>query len=437
VQAKFVSKVKHRLKNYRLGMLASEAKNFFVNTHKEINKLERRFISLKPKKPIRGGVLLSYINKPFFLKPSDPVPDDHSNYWESLQIARTFLDLGYRVDVIDENNNQFLPSKHYSFFISNRINFDRIAPMLNRDCVKVFHIDTAHWLVNNMAEYHRLRRLQQRKGFVLPPRIYLTPNLAIEQADYATVLGNQFTISTYRYANKPFYRVPVSTPVLYPWPEGKDFEGSRKRFLWFGSGGFVHKGLDLVLDAFADMPDYHLTICGPIDRERDFQSAYQKELYKTPNIRTLGWVDTTSPTFLEITKNCLGLVYPSCSEGQSGGVVTCLHAGLIPIISYESGVDVDSGFGVILKNCSVEKIKNAIRRVSSLPTQQLRQMARKSWEFARANHTREVFATEYSKIVSEIMNAETKKEQVFQKPVVTGAVPTKLDYPGSRACVRN
>ena len=93
-------------------------------------------------------------------------------------------------------------------------------------------------------------------------------------------------------------------------------------------------------------------------------------------------------------------------------------------------------FGVILKNCSVEKIKNAIRRVSSLPTQQLKHMARKNWEFARANHTREIFATEYSKIVSEIMNAEIKKEQTFQKTVVTGAVPTKLGYPGSSASVQ-
>jgi glycosyltransferase involved in cell wall biosynthesis len=146
----------------------------------------------------------------------------------------------------------------------------------------------------------------------------------------------------------------------------------------------------------------------------------------------LGWVDSTSPKFFEIAKNCVGLVSPSCSEGQSGAVVTCPHAGLIPITSYESGVDVESGFGVTLKNCSVEEIKNAIRRVSSLPPQQLKRMARKAWEFARVNHTRERFAAEYSKIVAEIMATEAKKEQACQKSIAVRAVPTKLCYPSPR-----
>ena len=126
--------------------------------------------------------------------------------------------------------------------------------------------------------------------------------MAIEHADCAAVLGNEFTISTYTYANKPIYRVPISAPFLYPWPEGKDFEACRRHFLWFGSHGFVHKGLDLVLDAFAEMPDYHLTVCGPIreEIEKDFEKAFYKELYQTSNIRTLGWVDIGRPEFTKL-----------------------------------------------------------------------------------------------------------------------------------------
>ena len=322
-------------------MLLSEVKNFVLYIPREINNFERRFITLKPAKPSRGNVLLCYNNAAFFLKPGQPVPNDHTNKWESLQIAKTFLDLGYQVDVTGENNDRFVPAKHYSFFVGNRINFDRIADSLNKDCVKILHIDTAHWLFHNTSEHQRLLALQERRGFTLPTRRSMKPNLAIEHADYATILGNEFTISTYRYANKPLYRLPISAAALYPWPEDKDFEQTRKHFLWFGSTGFVHKGLDLVLEAFADMADYDLTICGPIDNEKDFESAYYTELYKTPNIHTVGWIDISSSRFLEITRNCIGVVYPSCSEGQCGGVVTCMHAGLIPIISYESGVDVD------------------------------------------------------------------------------------------------
>jgi glycosyltransferase involved in cell wall biosynthesis len=252
----------------------------------------------------------------------------------------------------------------------------------------------------------RLLALQHRRGITLPALRFDPPTPAIEHADCAVVLGNEFTIGTYSYANKPIYRLPISAPFVYPWPQRKDFEASRRNFLWFGSHGFVHKGLDLVLEAFAEMPEYHLTVCGPIelDVEKDFKNAFNKELYQTSNICTVGWVDVGSPEFVQIVDQCAALIYPSCSEGQCGGVIVCMHAGLIPILSYESGVDVE-GFGFLLQDCSVEGIKNSIRMVASLSAEALRKKARQAWEFARANHTREKFAEEYRKVVGAIISA--------------------------------
>ncbi len=369
----------------------------------------QRAISLKPEKTEQGNVLLSFIIDPFLLKPGQPIPNTHTHYWESLQMARTFLELGYSVDVISYKNQGFTPQKDYAFFIDARWNMQRLGPLLNRDCVKIMHLDTAHILFHDTAELRRLLALQQRRGVTLRPRRFEMPNLGIEQADCATLLGNEFTLSTYRYANKPIYRVPISTPVLYPWPEEKDFEACRKRFLWLSSDGMVHKGLDLLLETFAQMPEYQLTLCGPVQEEKDFEKAYYQELYQTPNIHTVGWIDISSTKFRELANNCIGLVYPSCSEGQSGAVLTCLHAGLIPIISYSSGVDVSDDFGVILKNCSIEEIKDSVQRIASLPPEELKRMARKAWEFARANHTRKKFAEEYRKIVEKLITTYVRK----------------------------
>jgi glycosyltransferase involved in cell wall biosynthesis len=421
-----VLKLIRRFKNYPLGILASELKAFLLKTPDEMSKLERKFVSCRPTTRPVGDVLLCYENRAFLLKAGDPFPIDHTNRWESWQIAKTFVDLGYCVDVINENNDSFVPTKNYSFFVGNRINFDRLAGLLNEECIKILHVDTSHWLFNNMAEYRRLDLLKNRRGFALIPDRYLTPNFAIERADYATVLGNDFTMSTYRHANKPLFRVPISSPTFYPWQEDKDFEQVRNHFLWFGSSGFVHKGLDLVLEAFVQMPEYHLTVCGPIRMDPVFESRYGKELYKTPNIHTVGWVDTASPEFLSIVEGCVGIVFPSCAEGQCGGVVTCLHAGLIPIISYESGVDVDETRGSILQSCCIDEIKAAAQRLSLLPSKQLQEMARRNVEFARTNHSRETFATSYSRAISEIMSAEIKKRQGEKNPVKTRAVSPEL-----------
>jgi glycosyltransferase involved in cell wall biosynthesis len=420
VQGKFASKLKRRLSNYRLGLLASEVKKLVLDTPREMNRIESRCITLKPVNPCRGNMLLCYNNKAFFLKPGEAVPNDHTNIWESLQIAQTFLDLGYRVDVIHEDNDRFAPAKHYSFFVGNRINFDRIAESLNKDCVKILHIDTAHWLFHNVSEHRRLLAVQQRRGFTLPKLRSLKPNLAIEHADYATILGNDFTISTYKYANKPLYRVPISSPLQYSWPEDKDFEVSRRHFLWFGSKGFVHKGLDRVLEAFAEMPDYQLTVCGPIDQDPDFKRAYDRELYRTPNIHTVGWVDVESRKFLEISRRCIALVYPSCSEGGGASVISCMHAGLIPIVSREASVDVNETFGLVLKECSIAEIKNSIREISNLSGQELQRMARTAWNFARANHTRARFSEEYRKIITAIMTLVSDKKRALESTVTAG-----------------
>ena len=97
--------------------------------------------------------------------------------------------------------------------------------------------------------------LRDRRGVALDSHKFIGINRAIETADYATLLGNAFDYATYAFAGKPVFQVPNPAAVAYPFPEAKDFAAARRRFLWIGSQGFVHKGLDLVLEAFARMPE--------------------------------------------------------------------------------------------------------------------------------------------------------------------------------------
>jgi glycosyltransferase involved in cell wall biosynthesis len=369
-----------------------------------ISSDRNKIVSLKSRSEFRGHVLLAYLNSPFLLAKGESLPNSHSNYWETWQMANTFLDLGYNVDVIDRLNEGFTPKKRYEIFVGARTNFEKWAEMLNGDCLKIVHLDAAHWVFNNYASNKRAVDLHRRKGVTIAQESLriLTENWAIECADYATILGNQFTMNTYRFAQKPLFRIPISACATYPWAETKDYEACRKKFLWFGSAGMVHKGLDLVLDAFSDMRDYHLVICGPVEKEKYFVKAFYRELYQSPNIYTYGWVDVDSQDFLNITNNCLGLIFPSCSEGGGGSVLACMHAGLIPIVSYESSVDIDDDFGLTLKTSSIEEIKDAVQRIANLPAEELQRMARRAWEFARANHTQERFAEEYRKAVESI-----------------------------------
>jgi len=319
-------------------------------------------------------------------------------------MANTWVKCGFNVDIIDWDNTTFCPEKDYSFFIDIHSNMERLAPALGKNCVKILHITGAHWRFQNNAECERLRTLKARKGISLRPRRQVSPSAGIENADCATILGNEFTQGTFAFSKKPLYPIPLSTTILYPNME-KNFGKIRNNFLWLGSSGMVHKGLDLVIEAFSRLPEYNLTICGPVNLEPDFEKAYHKELFQSTNIRTTGFMDIKSDQFHRILKNSTALIYPSCSEGQAGSVITCLHAGLIPIISYESGVDVED-FGIILRDSSIDEIIRSVRRVSEKSDNELRSMSKKAWVYARSHHTKEKFAEEYEKFVNEVIKKE-------------------------------
>jgi glycosyltransferase involved in cell wall biosynthesis len=382
--------------NRALARLGLELRRLRPRPHSEL-------VSLTTEGPRKGAALVAYIVAPFLLQPGQKPSQAHTHHTESLLMARAFLELGYDVDVIDYRNGSFRPTRRYDFFISARTHFTEIAQRLPSSCIKIAHLDTAHFVFNNAAAYQRLLDLQRRRGVTVPSIRVIEHNFAPENADCLTVLGNEFDEGTYRYAGKPIFRLLVPTPNVYPDATDKDLDRCRNRFLWFGSTGFVHKGLDLVLEAFSGLPDHHLTVCGPVDdpNESVFRNAFHRELYTTPNIHTHGWVDVSGPDFLRITRDCVALIYPSCAEANCGSVITCLQAGLIPIISHESGVDV-ADFGVTLEQCSPDAIREQIIAVSSLPNPVLREMSGKAQDYARVSHTTDAYLTRFKTILRAI-----------------------------------
>jgi hypothetical protein len=361
-----------------------------------------RCVTLSPASEPKGRVLLAYILDPFLAKPGQPVSTNHTHHSESVLIAETWLKHGYSIDVIDYRNDKFIPREHYAFFVSARTNLEVIAKRLNSDCIKIAHLDTSHYTSNNHASYNRLLDLQRRRGLSLPGSArFVEPNRAIDNADYGVVLGNAVTAATYQYANKPLFTLNVPSTVDRALPGNKDFSVCRNHFLWFGSGGMVHKGLDITLEAFSGMPDMRLTICGPVAAEKEFERAYQAELYEISNIRTLGWVDVASAEFARIVNECVAIIYPSCAEGQAGSVIMCLRAGLLPIATCETGLDVHD-FGWLLSDISVEGIRRSVRAVAAMPSTELESRSRRAWNYAAEYHGQEAYARRYAEIIATI-----------------------------------
>ncbi|HVR30082.1 MAG TPA: glycosyltransferase, partial [Thermoanaerobaculia bacterium] len=320
-------------------------------------------------------------------------------------------------------NQRFTPRRDYDLVLDVRTNLERWAPALGSGTTKVLHCDTAHHAFHNQAQRERLRRLQARRGIRLAPHRLLPANRAIEAADCATVLGNAFTIETWAAAAPPhtaIVRVPVSCPWTYPWPDGKDFAAANRRWIWIGSDGFVHKGLDLVLEAFAKLPGFELYVCGPMWREPAFERAFYRELHRSPSIHTLGWVDPASTRFAELARGAIGIVFPSSSEGGGVSALVGLHAGLVPLVTRESSIDLVPGLGPYLGAAEPEEIRERVHALSARRAGDVAAQARLAWEHVRARHTRDAFARRWREVAEALIEGRAGElaEPAARRPSV-------------------
>jgi hypothetical protein len=373
-------------------------------------RLNSRVVNLRTSVQKIGNALLSYGTKVFEdIQKGKDISKRHSTGWEIYTISKLLLESGFDVDVIDYTNESFVPKKEYSILIDVLSNLERLSPLLPDQCIKIFHPCWSHWIYHNQAIYSRLFDLKARRNIVLKPKKLIKPNLSADIADCITQRGHGLVAETYSYTNKPVLKIRHSSIFEYDRPPKDNYDACRKNFIWIGGFGCISKGLDLLLDVFTELADHHLYICSRIAQEPDFESAFDKELNHTENIHNLGFIEVNSETFNQLAKKCIALIYPSCTELSSGSVITSMHAGLIPAVSKECGVDVGD-FGLVLDKCSVEEIKNMVLNLSSASIGDLEERSLKGWEYAKINHTQKGFEEDYRNALSHIVKQKAQIE---------------------------
>lgn len=341
--------------------------------------------------PTPRRALLSYIVHPYFIPRSDPRFLRHINIWHAHEIVRVLNRMGYIVDVIDYRDTEYNPSQPYDLFICHGgVNFKILAKKLPISTKKIYFSTGAYWKFHNEQERARLADLRQRRGVALPPDRLIgnSEEGALRLADGAFGIGNEFTRRTYAGVASV---IMLNGTSLYDdrleWCP-KDYEAGRQHYLYFAGGGNVHKGLDLLLEAFTGL-EQHLWIGSPIDHK--FATIYAKELNHIMNIHTIGWVQPRSRQFYQLMRTCDFCILPSCSEGQSQSVVESMNQGLIPVVSRSAGVDVGD-FGEWIDPCTIERIREIVQELANWPVDRCRTMSLKARDAVRGDYSEESFS---------------------------------------------
>ena len=151
------------------------------------------------------------------------------------------------------------------------------------------------------AEIKRIEELYRRRGAEIVTRRQAPLILKeIESYDETIMIGNQYNLDTYKDFKLPKTFLVPNTGYKFNFK----FDRSKKRsdtFLFFGSAGCVHKGLDLLLEIFSEKNfPCTLYVCGNYMNELDFYEEYRKELTQYKNIKARGFVDIKSDEFRDI-----------------------------------------------------------------------------------------------------------------------------------------
>lgn len=350
--------------------------------------------------------LIIYITYPFCKKETS---DTHQNQVQVKLIAKVLEEYGYNIDVMSIDSKNVILTKKYDLILDIHPGKFFLGNNMAKDCIRIAYLTGMNPSFANEAENDRLLEVYNRRGVKLPQeRQCENISKDIEKYNAFFYIGNSYNVQSYSEFKLP--------PIYYMRNTGYKFQSTNfeekksNNFLFFASEGQVHKGLDLLLEVFSkEKFPCNLYICSGVLQEKEFCECYEKELYSMENIHTVGFVNIWSEDFQAITNICSYVIVPSCSEGISGAVLTCMSAGLIPIVSRECGFDDKEVIN--LPDCAVQTIEKYILCYSKKKLAWIEMKARETINVVNSKYTNKDFVEIFRAAIEDVFI----NEGVFKK----------------------
>jgi hypothetical protein len=346
------------------------------------------------------NALIVYVALPFVSKTIDL---GHQNQWQAKELARLLGEFGFNVDVIDFTEQVKL-NKNYDLVIDVHPGLNcSYADHMTASSRRIAYMTGSNPSFSNRAEMQRLEDLYLRKGVRLQPRrqAKLLSKQEIESCDGVMFIGNSYNLKTYNEFNLTKVRYITNTGYAFL-DEVNSAHRSPQSFLFLGSGGQVHKGLDLLLEFFSKHNGLELYVCSSFKSEHDFRDLYHKELFNLPNIHGTGFIDIKGSRFKEICGRCSYVVLPSCSEANAGSVLTGMSAGLIPLVSKECGFEENEVR--FFDDCSSQSISQMIAVMAEKSAEWVSTESRRVQEIVRTKYSSDCYIASVKTALADILN---------------------------------
>lgn len=370
----------------------------FINK-KNASKIKRNVLNSTHSKK----VLLSYISSAFNNK--NNISNHHTNYYTSYIFAEVLDKLGYVVDVVNWTEKYDSNYDEYEAILGLGDSMENAFLTKNSHTKIIYFATGCNPFFCNRVTIERVMDFYNKHGkYLIESSRFQFKDYPLqhEAADWIILHGNAFAKSTFRNYNIDIISVPVHiyhTPDL----ENKDWASAKMNYLWFGSSGLIHKGLDLVIDTFVNKNDINLHICGTLESENRFYNYYKPIIEAKSNIFYHGHIDISTDKFKEILNQCAYIIFPSASEGGCAAVITCMaNGGLIPITAKSTDVNLDN-YGIEINQLSIQGVEDAINKSQKLDISELIKQSKQIIEITSKSNTFECFKKDIYNILKRIL----------------------------------
>lgn len=356
-------------------------------------------INLKSKD--QKKVLLCYLPQCF-----EPITNhlSHPNILHCLSMVNVLTSKGFAVDVCYSNDLYALKNlaiADYDFILG----FGKVFDSISQDETKALKILLVTENDPNVVKEKYKERIQYFKerhpswpikNFIVRDSFYNAKKFY--ESEVAIVMNSSYNINNFKNSFSRTY--PINVNGLYNEKfsvvDKKEMLDTKK-FLWFGSSGALHKGLDIIIDAFSYLPELVLSVYGANPKEL-------RSIKKIPqNVHIMGKVSVFSDEFLKIANENAFVLSASCSEGMNSGIATCMLHGIVPIITKETGFDKNNTI-IELDDFKVESVVEVLKSASQLERFVIEENIENTYKYAHDNFTLEKFEQNFERIVDTILN---------------------------------
>ena len=306
------------IKNYFSKVISKFLKNFYFNI------FDCSILCLGYSQGDKKTALLS--GHPLILTFTEEKIERHHPFAKMQLIILTLLiKRGYKVDYVSYKKKSY-SDKKYDLVIGLgdqyrnaklKKNGKRIL-LLEENDPKFSYENELKRVKNFNIKYKKKYKINRSKKFYLSSDIYLA-NFVMAHA--TNIVKNIKQI----YKTDCYY-----TPVFGIQTKKIKYKNNNPKVLnlmWLGGPAFIHKGLDIVIEAIKNDARFYLHVCGIKE------SNVPRSLKRNNNVSFYGFIDIKSSLYKNLVSICSHSILLSASEGFPTSIVTNMYSGLIPIIS--------------------------------------------------------------------------------------------------------